>query len=109
MTDSAIAGLQTDWYWALGAAFAVTMASGLRDRYPISPRKEALHYVQWGLLILYMEHGKAHVPQPYGMALVFVLLPYEGLWDWMKAIYHTITNTLPGGPCSRKPAARAPR
>jgi hypothetical protein len=97
MSGSAITSLQTEWYWALAVVFAVTMALGLRDRYPIDPRKETQYYLQWGLLMLYMEHCKAGVPEPCGTALVFVLLPYEALWDWVKAIYHTATNSLPGG------------
>lgn len=101
--------LQTEWYWLLGAAFAVSMFLGLRDRCPISPDRETQHYLQWGLLILYMEHCKGRVPQPYGTALVFVLFPYSALWDWTKALYHATTNTLPDAIGAPKSAARAPR
>ena len=99
--------LLSEWYWLLGTGFAASMSLGLRDRYPISPETETQDYLQWGMLILYMAHFKVRIPERCGTAFVFVLLPYGALWDWMKAVYHTATNTLPDGAESQKPITRA--
>ena len=88
--------LRSEWHWILGGTFFLTMFLGLRDWYPIHSDREALHYIQWGLLIFYMAHVGARVPEPYRTALVVVLLPYAGICDWVSAMYYALTRTLPG-------------